>query len=207
MSIQSIAIEKNNEQIDYNPIYKVNQIVDGVIDSVYVFYGQPIVKNNEKEIVKKLFTPTEIENIKNIYFSEKQIHRDDTIGVIKLKILSELRKKVPLGEIYLFCKKIEYLNPTAIFQSLTQNKKIKLTYQRLEQFLSNIDNTNGDAFIMPEKKDEYELNDIINPSSSSYVNQSNNIFVEFTEDYLGYANCICFYLDNDINNFCVSPPN
>jgi len=161
MSIQSIAIEKNNETLDYNPIYKVNLIIDDVIDSVYVFYGKHIVKKNEKEIVKKIFTQTEIENIKNIYFSEQQIHRDDTIGVIKLKILSELKKKVPLGEIYLFCKKVEYLNSISIFQSLTQNKKIKLTHQRLEQFLSNIDNTNGGAFIMPEQKDEYDLNDIL----------------------------------------------
>lgn len=160
MSIQSIAIE-NKKQIDYNPIYKVNQIVDGVIDSVYVFYGQPIIKKNEKEIVKKIFTPTEIENIRNIYFSEQQIHRDDTIGVIKLKILSELKKKCSLGEIYLFCQKIEYLNSISIFQSLTQNKKIKLTHQRLEQFLSNIDNSTGDAFVMPEEKDEYDLNDIL----------------------------------------------
>ena len=154
-------IIENKKPTDYNPIYKINHIVDGVINSVYVFYGQPINKKNEKEIVKKIFTPAEIENIKNIYFSEQQIHRDDTIGVIKIKILNVLKQKVPLGEIYLFCKKMEYLNPIAIFQSLTQNKKIKLTHQRLEQFLSNIDNTNGDAFIMPEQKDEYDINDIL----------------------------------------------
>ena len=40
MSIEPIIAE-NKEQIDYNPIYKVNQIVDGVINAVYVFYGQP----------------------------------------------------------------------------------------------------------------------------------------------------------------------
>jgi hypothetical protein len=161
MSIQSMIIEKNKEQTDYNPIYKVSQIIDGVINSVYVFYGQPIVKKDEKELVKKIFTQNEIENIKNIYFSEQQIHRDDTIGVIKIKILNELKKKVPLGEIYLFCQKIEYLNSIAIFQALTQNKKIKLTHQRLEQFLLNIDNINGESFIMPEQKDEYDLNDIL----------------------------------------------
>ena len=54
MSIEPIIAE-NKEQIDYNPIYKVNQIVDGVINAVYVFYGQPIVKKNEKEIIKKIF--------------------------------------------------------------------------------------------------------------------------------------------------------
>ena len=161
MSIQSIAIE-NKEQIDYNPIYKVNILVDeDVIDSVYIFYGQKVLQKNEEEIIKKIFTQTERDKIKHFYFSEQQIHRDDSIGVIKLKVLSELKKKVPLGEIYLFCKKMEYLNSIAIFQSLTQNKKIKLTHQRLEQFLSNIDNTNNDAFIMPEQKDEYDLNDIL----------------------------------------------
>ena len=160
MSIQSIPIE-NKKPIDYNPIYKVNILVDGVIDSVYVFYGQKVPQKNEEEIKSTIFTPPEIENIKHIYFSEQQIHRDDTIGVIKLKILSQLKKKVPLGEIYLFCKKFEYLNSIAIFQTLTQNKKIKLTQQRLEQFLSNIDNTNKDAFIQPEQKDEYDLNDIL----------------------------------------------
>jgi hypothetical protein len=110
MSIQSIAIEKNKEHIDYNPIYKVNQLVDGVVDSVYVFYGQPIIKKNEKEIIRKIFTQQEIENIKNIYFSEQQIHRDDTIGVIKLKVLNELKKKCSLVEIYLFFQKFVLYN-------------------------------------------------------------------------------------------------
>ena len=160
MSIQSVPIENKNP-IDYNPIYKVNILVDGVIDSVYIFYGTDVQQKNEEEIKATIFTQPERENIKHTYFSKQQIHRDDTIGVIKLKILSELKKKVPLGEIYLFCKKFEYLNSIAIFQLLTQNKKIKLTRQRLEQFLSNIDNTNKDAFIEPEQKDEYDLNDIL----------------------------------------------
>ena len=159
--MSSISIENLKNKIKYNPIYKVNLLVDGVIDSVYVFYGQHIIKKNEKEIVQQLFTPSEIENIKQIYFSENQIHRDDTIGVIKLKILNEMKKKTPLGELYLFCQKFEYLNSISIFQSLTQNNKIKLTHQRLDQFLSNIDNTDGTAFIMPEQKEEYDLNDIL----------------------------------------------
>jgi hypothetical protein len=68
MSEQSIPKENIKEQINYNPIYKINQLVDGEIDSVYVFYGQPI-KKNDKEIIKKIFTPQEISRIKNIYFS------------------------------------------------------------------------------------------------------------------------------------------
>ena len=70
MSEQPVSIENIKEEINYNPIYKVNQLVDGVVDSVYVFYGQPIIKKNEKEIIRKIFKPQEIESIKNIYFSE-----------------------------------------------------------------------------------------------------------------------------------------
>ena len=39
----SIPIEK--KPIDYNPIYKVNILVDDVIDSVYVFYGKKVRVN------------------------------------------------------------------------------------------------------------------------------------------------------------------
>ena len=152
---------KDQVKIDYNPIYKVNQLVNNVVDSVYVFYGETIVKKNEEEIIKSIFTQSEIESIKHIYFSEQKIHRDDSIGVIKLKILNELKTKVPIGEIYLFCQKQEYLNSVSIYQYLTQNKKLKLTHQRLEQFLSNIENNDGSSFIMPPKKDEYDLDDIL----------------------------------------------
>ena len=91
MSIHSIAIE-NKEQIDYNPIYKVSQLVDGVIDSVYVFYGQHIVKKNEKEIIKKIFTQQEIENIKMQL--KNQAHEQLAAVIAEMRDLDcECRKK------------------------------------------------------------------------------------------------------------------
>ena len=60
-----------------------------------------------KEKIKKEISEKARDNMK-IVFSEQQIHLDDTIGTIKIKILSELRsslkKNVTFGEIYLFCK-------------------------------------------------------------------------------------------------------
>ena len=81
--------------INYNPIYKVNYLVDGKIDTIYVFFGKVIPdKKTQKSLFAEIFTEEEIANINknnvNIVFSDQQIHLDDTIGVIKLKILTEL---------------------------------------------------------------------------------------------------------------------
>ena len=161
MSTQSISIE-NKETLDYNPIYKVNHLVDGIINTIYIFYGKKISLQDQKPLFNKLFSDSEMENItKNnitIHFSEQQIHYDDSIGIIKLKILNELKNTVSLPEIYLFCQKKESLNPISVFQSLTQNKKIELTKIRLDQFISNIID---DTPIIPEDKDKYEFDDIL----------------------------------------------
>jgi hypothetical protein len=53
----------------------------------------------------------------------------------------------------------------------------------------------------------YEIGDDFNHRYSSYAEQNNNFFIEFSQDYLGYVNCICYYLEQNINNICISPPN
>lgn len=52
----------------------------------------------------------------------------------------------------------------------------------------------------------FEMDGNINNQSTSYVNQANNLFIEFSQDYLGYVNCTCYYINNDLTNLCISPP-
>ncbi len=158
-----------NIDLNYNPIYKVNHIISDKIHTIYVFLGdnkKPGNKLEEKELFNNIFTNEDIDYITkndvNIIYSEQQIHYDDQIGVIKLKILSEMKNLVSLGEIYLFCQKIETLNSVNIYQTLTQNKKINLTQIRLQQFLSNvISDTNGQVLNKPELKEIYFYDDIL----------------------------------------------
>ena len=153
--------------ITNNKIYKLNYLVDGNVNIIFVFYGKKNVSNGNNELFKEVFTDQEIEKInsKNIsvIFSEQMIHFDDSIGTIKIKILNELKKDISLEEIYLFCQKIETLHSVSLYQSLTQNKKIELTKIRLDQFLSNIvKEENGEKFLLPENKDVYSFDDILN---------------------------------------------
>ena len=137
------------------PIYKVNHLVENnKIDTIYVFYGdnpditssfEDVKRNNSiaefkdplsNELIfneEELSTLRENPDIK-VVFSSQQIFSDDSIGVIKLKIVNEFGKTFSPEEIYMFCMKKETLNAVNIYKSLTQNNKMVLTKTRLNQF-------------------------------------------------------------------------
>jgi hypothetical protein len=146
-------------------IYKVKQLTNGVVTTIYVFNGK-ITSKNEEDLFQNIFTEHEIEDIKKngiiVKFSDEQINLDDSIATIKIKILKELKSDICIDEIYLYCQKMETLNAVNIFQSLTQNGKLELTHLRLEQFISNIvSDENGVPFNKTyEDKEIYTYDDI-----------------------------------------------
>ena len=161
-SISSIKTVTKEPSLD-NPLYKVKQLINGSINTIYVFNGKKSEEN--EELFKKVFTEEERQQIESdkitVKFSEQQIHFDDSIGTIKIKILNELKKEIVLDEIYLYCQKNETLNAVSVYQSLTQNNKLQLTKVRLDQFLSNIvSDESGKPFEEPVEKEVYTFDDI-----------------------------------------------
>lgn len=53
----------------------------------------------------------------------------------------------------------------------------------------------------------YELEGNINQCQSSSTARSNELYIEFAKNSLGYALCSCFYTGLDKNKLFVSPPN
>ena len=163
MSQSISSIKKIDEPLD-NIIYKVKQLVNNKLNTIYVFYGRKHDESLNEEIIKKFFTEKEYDEIKadnaKIIFSKQTIHPDDSIATIKIKIINEIKKATSLEEIYLFCKKKEILNSVAIYQSLTQNKKLSLTKVRLDQFMQNITDLDGNSLPEPQDKDVYTYDDI-----------------------------------------------
>jgi len=154
--------DKNNNAY-VEPIYKVNYVKNGVIDSIYVF------KKDKDKDINNFFTQEELEqirtnNTKVVYLNET-IHLDDSIGTIKIKILNQIKKNISLDEIYLYCRKVETFNAVSVYQVLTQNKHINLTNVRLYQFISNIvSDANGTKFEPVNlllNKDMYDYDDIL----------------------------------------------
>ena len=153
------------KELIHADVYKVKNIYGSTTKEIYVFYGKPVTK--KEETMKSVFTPDELEEIQNnninVIFVEQQIHFDDTIGSIKIKIIAALSNSVSFNEIYLFCNKLEVLNDISVYETLTQNNKMEITRNRLLQFTQNIiSGENGEPFKIVEKKDTYNYEDIVN---------------------------------------------
>ena len=165
MSQSITSIKEIDEPLD-NIFYKVKHLVNNKIDTIYVFYGKKENVGLDEELLKKIFSDKEYDEIQSnrtrIVFCDERIHPDDSIATIKIKIVNQLvKKEIPIEEIYLFCKKREYLNSVAVYQSLTQNKKINLTKVRLDQFISNINtDLEGNTIEEPPEKEVYTYDDI-----------------------------------------------
>jgi len=164
------------------PIYKVNHLVENnKIDTIYVFYGDNQEITSIFEEVKKdlslsefkdqltdalIFNEEELTTLREdpdikVVFSSQQIFSDDSIGVIKLKIVNEFGKTFSPEEIYMFCMKKETLNPVNIYKSLTQNNKMVLTKTRLNQFLTNIVRGEDGNAVNYIDKATYNFDDIL----------------------------------------------
>jgi hypothetical protein len=129
--------------------YKVVHLVKDKIKTVYRFSG---TDNNDRD---KIF-PDAI----NV---EQQIHFDDSVHDVKLKILNELSKtmQITIGELYLFCKRKEVLSSEGIYQILTKNQEHDLVDNVFKNMVKNIDSDrNGDKLILAEKS-IYEVNDLL----------------------------------------------
>jgi len=146
------------------PIFKVNLLSDkNVTDTIYVFYGSRFSEeiadptdlfedDPENKLFLTIFNKDELTEIKknniDVVFVDQSIHIDDSIGVIKLKIFDAIDKKASMSEIYLFCLKVEKLNPITVYQNLTQNDKLPLTKIRMDQLLLNLYDVDGIVIVI-----------------------------------------------------------
>lgn len=156
-------------------IYKIFHIVNNEIAGIYVFIGERLVGKEdidvralyglepENSLFAGIFSQEELIEVDKhkdkLVFVDDQIHLDDTVETIKKKYLrSALGKEATYSGLYLFGKTKDKLEPTAIYQQLTQDGQLELNTTRLTQFLLNIDYEDIDKI---EDKIEYDYDDII----------------------------------------------
>lgn len=53
----------------------------------------------------------------------------------------------------------------------------------------------------------FSLKGDINNNLSCYIDKNENLYVEFSQDSFGNTLCSCYFLNKNINNLCISPPN
>ena len=156
------------------PIFKINYLIDrNTINKIVVFYGihldvddpnQLFATDPLNEAFVNIFNQNELKEISEkgieVIFVNERIYTDDTIGIIKLKIMDTFLKTFSEEEIYLYCLKKEEINPIAIYQNLTLNDKLPLTRILMDQLLLNIRDENGNPIQFDNVKEKYTFDDI-----------------------------------------------
>ena len=152
-------------------IIKINHLEGNEIKKIYVFKGEHIV--NEKWIQKdgsSIFSKHELKKISTlnipIQLIDAYIHGDDTISTIKKKIVQHTEIRISTKELYLFGVHTKLLDPSVLYNQLTQVETMGLTKERLCQYLLNIvpgcekveERLTCDGFL---DKEEYDFEDFL----------------------------------------------
>ena len=156
--------------------YKVIHIDRDHTKTIFIFYGDKgsgrySASNYEKMPTnqRKVFSEEEWSSIERekptLVFSSQRLYPDDSIAMVKIKVLNELlahqkNLSISMEELYLFTQKKEKISSIAIYQALTQNKKISLTKLRLHQFLQNIQSIEHRTKLEVPEKDVYTYDDL-----------------------------------------------
>ena len=140
-------------------IFKIFHIDEKNIKKIYVFDG-----SNELEVFSKSNMRKYNEKGIEIVHVDEYIYKDDSVRRIKEKIFLHCGLNVSIGEIYLMCNINKINNADIVYNKLTQNNKLELTYENLCIFLSNI--YEGEhPIIKPHcelvRKDIYTYNDLL----------------------------------------------
>ena len=128
------------EIIPKQEIYKIFLLDNkGNKKSVYVFQGS----NDAIYDTNELFSEIELEEIAiyniEIKYSKQQIHKDDSIRIIKKKIINEIGiDSISYEEIYMFSYIRDKINLITLYQEITDFDKYDFTHSMLLQVLKNL---------------------------------------------------------------------
>lgn len=91
------------------------------------------------------------------------------------------------------------LEETKYSHLITLNHQIKLT--DINSYLASV------SIYPSEQPVSYELKGTINQEESSSTQRTDNLYIEFTKNDMGFTLCSCFYTGLDHNKIFASPPN
>ena len=146
-----------------NQIYKIYKVDStGTPITVYVFGGELVSPNELKNQVFSEIELAEFEvNKTEIIYSKQQLHKDDSIRIIKKKLIHEIGiDTISYDEIYLFSNITEKIQLLNVYQTITNNEKTPLDSNTFGQLLLNL-NIDVDIINNIDVKDTYNYDDLI----------------------------------------------
>ena len=133
-------LDTNTINIPTDDIYKICFLdSNGIPKRMIVFEGKTREITNDDEVFSEEERILIGLNQTEIISSNQQIHKDDSIRIIKKKILKELGiNNISYDELYLFSTKRDKLHLLKSFLEMTNNGEIEFNKHMAGQFLMNI---------------------------------------------------------------------
>ena len=181
------------KNIPKDEIYKIC-ILDsaGKPIKLIIFQGNANPPSNIDELFSE-----EVERLKikidqpAIHYSEQYIHKDDSIQIIKNKIINELgANTTSYEELYLFSIKQDNLHLPKAFREMTNNETRKFTKSMCAQLLFNLQIKNKDTVVelLDNNKMQYAIDDITKEFPD--VNRKYDISIPIGRRFLRYRDLL-----------------
>ena len=175
-------------------IYKVHLLDStGTVKKIHIFCG---ATTKDTSHLPELFSDLELAlhktNDVEYVFSEQFIHPDDSIRIVKKKIVQEIGKeKVSYKELYLFGFFDSRVDLKDIYHDITENETEDLTRAKLAQIALNINASANSISKIDLDRDVYSYDDFMElqpKSGRSIVNKPIGIQFHNYYDFLFSAN-------------------
>jgi len=145
----------NQEELKPYKIHLLNE--NGEPDKIIVFQGEEKTEQIFSEIEMSDFKEKNIE----IIFSEQEIHKDDSIRIIKNKIIFEIGpNKISYDEIYLFSFASKKVNLLKLYKEITKNETLVFSPELFGQLILRFD-LDEDTIQSIEEKPVYTFDDLL----------------------------------------------
>jgi hypothetical protein len=200
------------KQYNINNAYKVHLFdSNGNVTKIFIFCAKTKTQNNLKELFSDLeLSLHEINSVEYI-FSDQLIHPDDSIRVLKKKIIAEIGiDSIAYEELYIFGFVKARIDMKDLYQKVTKNETLEITKEQFQQMAINLNADLTTVKNIDFEKDVFSYDDFmelqVNSDVTKYVNKPIGMEFHNYYDYTFSANPFHIH-SRDSNNFEIDPKN
>ena len=164
-------------QYNINNAYKVHLFdSNGNVTKIFIFCAKTKTQNNLKELFSDLeLSLHEINSVEYI-FSDQLIHPDDSIRVLKKKIIAEIgMDSIAYEELYIFGFVKARIDMKDLYQKVTKNETLEITKEQFQQMAINLNADLATVKNIDFEKDVFSYDDFmelqVNSDVTKYVNK------------------------------------
>lgn len=205
-----LSAPENNYNI--HNVYKVHVFdSNGNVTKIHIFCAHTKTRANLKELFSDIeLALHEINNVEYI-FSERLIHPDDSIRVIKKKIIAEIGiDSIAYEELYLFGFMKTRIDMKDLYQKITKNETVEISKELFQQIAINVNADIASVKKIDFEKDYYSYDDFmeLQNSSNGTVSINKPIGIEFHNYYDFSFSANPFHIhSHSANNYEMDPKN